>query len=280
MQVMAAFADAGRRCNADETRAKQAAEAAEAAGGKRRRFSLDLRGLKGGAEATSDATRADMRAALFAPRPTLTRAGSSGCSVVDASTAAAATGAATAAGHPGASAAAPAPAAGASDFSHKIEAALSHRRSVAAPARAAAVPAQSALIDALNRKLASSAVSLAAGVALPPQPPKSLPVPPVPPQPPKSLPVPPVPPAPHGMVRRSSSKRLREAAQSEGRPEGRPLGGSPAQGQPTARSAPPASAEPAAGGMQDLLDALNRRVNMAIEKEMKRGSFTPRGTAT
>ena len=300
MQVMAAFADAGRRCNADETRAKQAAEAAEAAGGKRRRFSLDLRGLKGGAEATSDATRADMRAALFAPRPTLTRAGSSGCSVVDASTAAAATGAATAAGHPGASAAAPAPAAGASDFSHKIEAALSHRRSVAAPARAAAVPAQSALIDALNRKLASSAVSLAAGAPLPPQPPKSLPVPPVPPQPPKSLPVPPVPPkslpvppvppkslpvppvppAPHGMVRRSSSKRLREAAQSEGRPEGRPLGGSPAQGQPTARGAPPASAEPAAGGMQDLLDALNRRVNMALEKEMKRGPFTPRGTAT
>ena len=277
MQVMSAFADAGRRCNADETRAKQAAEAAEAAGGKRRRFSLDLRGLKGGAEATSDATRADMRAALFAPRPTLTRAGSSGCSVVDASTAAAATGAATAAGHPGASAAAPAPAAGASDFSHKIEAALSHRRSVAAPARAAAVPAQSALIDALNRKLASSAVSLAAGAPLPPQPPKSLPVPPVPP---KSLPVPPVPPAPHGMVRRSSSKRLREAAQSEGRPEGRPLGGSPAQGQPTARSAPAASAEPAAGGMQDLLDALNRRVNMALEKEMKRGSFTPRGTAT
>ena len=280
MQVMAAFADAGRRCNADETRAKQAAEAAEAAGGKRRRFSLDLRGLKGGAEATSDATRADMRAALFAPRPTLTRAGSSGCSVVDASTAAAATGAATAAGHPGASTPAPAPAPGASDFSHKIEAALSHRRSVAAPARAAAVPAQSALIDALNRKLASSAVSLAAGAALPPQPPKSLPVPPVPPQPPKSLPVPPVPPAPHGMVRRSSSKRLREGAQSEGRPEGRPLGGSPAQGQPTARSAPPASAEPAAGGMQDLLDALNRRVNMALEKEMKRGSFTPRGTAT
>ena len=267
MQVMAAFADAGRRCNADETRAKQAAEAAEAAGGKRRRFSLDLRGLKGGAEATSDATRADMRAALFAPRPTLTRAGSSGCSVVDASTAAAATGAATAAGHPGASSAASAPAAGASDFSHKIEAALSHRRSVAAPARAAAVPAQSALIDALNRKLASSAVSLAAGAALPPQPPKS-------------LPVPPVPPAPHGMVRRSSSKRLREAAQSEGRPEGRPLGGSPAQGQPIARSAPLASAEPAAGGMQDLLDALNRRVNMALEKEMKRGSFTPRGTAT
>ena len=290
MQVMAAFADAGRRCNADETRAKQAAEAAEAAGGKRRRFSLDLRGLKGGAEATSDATRADMRAALFAPRPTLTRAGSSGCSVVDASTAAAATGAATAAGHPGASAAAAAPAAGASDFSHKIEAALSHRRSVAVPARAAAVPAQSALIDALNRKLASSAVSLAAGAALPPQPPKPLPLPPVPPQPPKSLPVPPVPPkslpvppvppAPHGMVRRSSSKRLREAAQSEGRPEGRPLGGSPAQGQPTARSAPPASAEPAAGGMQDLLDALNRRVNMALEKEMKRWSFTPRGTAT
>ena len=277
MQVMAAFADAGRRCNADETRAKQAAEAAEAAGGKRRRFSLDLRGLKGGAEATSDATRADMRAALFAPRPTLTRAGSSGCSVVDASTAAAATGAATAAGHPGASAAASAPAAGASDFSHKIEAALSHRRSVAAPARAAAVPAQSALIDALNRKLASSAVSLAAGAPLPPQPPKPLPVPPVPPKP---LPVPPVPPAPHGMVRRSSSKRLREAAQSEGRPEGRPLGGSPAQGQPTARSAPPASAEPAAGGMQDLLDALNRRVNMALEKEMKRGPFTPRGTAT
>ena len=157
---------------------------------------------------------------------------------------------------------------------------LSHRRSVAAPARAAAVPAQSALIDALNRKLASSAVSLAAGAALPPQPPKSLPVPPVPPQPPKSLPVPPVPPAPHGMVRRSSSKRLREAAQSEGRPEGRPLGGSPAQGQPIARSAPLASAEPAAGGMQDLLDALNRRVNMALEKEMKRGSFTPRGTAT
>ena len=274
---MAAFADAGRRCNADETRAKQAAEAAEAAGGKRRRFSLDLRGLKGGAEATSDATRADMRAALFAPRPTLTRAGSSGCSVVDASTAAAATGAATAAGHPGASAAASAPAAGASDFSHKIEAALSHRRSVAAPARAAAVPAQSALIDALNRKLASSAVSLAAGAPLPPQPPKSLPVPPVPP---KSLPVPPVPPAPHGMVRRSSSKRLREAAQSEGRPEGRPLGGGPAQGQPTARGAPPASAEPAAGGMQDLLDALNRRVNMALEKEMKRGPFTPRGTAT
>ena len=274
---MAAFADAGRRCNADETRAKQAAEAAEAAGGKRRRFSLDLRGLKGGAEATSDATRADMRAALFAPRPTLTRAGSSGCSVVDASTAAAATGAATAAGHPGASAAAPAPAAGASDFSHKIEAAISHRRSVAVPARAAAVPAQSALIDALNRKLASSAVSLAAGAPVPPQPPKSLPVPPVPP---KSLPVPPVPPAPHGMVRRSSSKRLREAAQSEGRPEGRPLGGSPAQGQPTARGAPLASAEPAAGGMQDLLDALNRRVNMALEKEMKRGSFTPRGTAT
>ena len=277
MQVMAAFADAGRRCNADETRAKQAAEAAEAAGGKRRRFSLDLRGLKGGAEATSDATRADMRAALFAPRPTLTRAGSSGCSVVDASTAAAATGAATAAGHPGASAAASAPAAGASDFSHKIEAAISHRRSVAVPARAAAVPAQSALIDALNRKLASSAVSLAAGAPLPPQPPKSLPVPPVPP---KSLPVPPVPPAPHGMVRRSSSKRLREAAQSEGRPEGRPLGGSPAQGQPTARGAPLASAEPAAGGMQDLLDALNRRVNMALEKEMRRGSFTPRGTAT
>ena len=277
MQVMAAFADAGRRCNADETRAKQAAEAAEAAGGKRRRFSLDLRGLKGGAEATSDATRADMRAALFAPRPTLTRAGSSGCSVVDASTAAAATGAATAAGHQGASAAAPAPAAGASDFSHKIEAALSHRRSVAVPARAAAVPAQSALIDALNRKLASSAVSLAAGAPLPPQPPKPLPVPPVPP---KSLPVPPVPPAPHGMVRRSSSKRLREAAQSEGRPEGRPLGGGPAQGQPTARGAPPASAEPAAGGMQDLLDALNRRVNMALEKEMKRGPFTPRGTAT
>ena len=277
MQVMAAFADAGRRCNADETRAKQAAEAAEAAGGKRRRFSLDLRGLKGGAEATSDATRADMRAALFAPRPTLTRASSSGCSVVDASTAAAATGAATAAGHPGASAAASAPAAGASDFSHKIEAALSHRRSVAAPARAAAVPAQSALIDALNRKLASSAVSLAAGAALPPQPTKPLPVPPVPP---KSLPVPPVPPAPHGMVRRSSSKRLREAAQSEGRPEGRPLGGSPAQGKPTARGAPPASAEPAAGGMQDLLDALNRRVNMALEKEMKRGPFTPRGTAT
>ena len=277
MQVMAAFADAGRRCNADETRAKQAAEAAEAAGGKRRRFSLDLRGLKGGAEATSDVTRADMRAALFAPRPTLTRASSSGCSVVDASTAAAATGAATAAGHPGASAAAPAPAAGTSDFSHKIEAALSHGRSVAAPARAVAVPAQSALIDALNRNLASSAVSLAAGAPLPPQPPKSLPVPPVPP---KSLPVPPVPPAPHGMVRRSSSKRLREAAQSEGRPEGRPLGGGPAQGQPTARGAPPASAEPAAGGMQDLLDALNRRVNMALEKEMKRGPFTPRGTAT
>jgi len=32
--------------------------------------------------------------------------------------------------------------------------------------------------------------------------------------------------------------------------------------------------------MQDLLDALNRRVNMALEKEMKRGPFTPRGTAT
>ena len=34
------------------------------------------------------------------------------------------------------------------------------------------------------------------------------------------------------------------------------------------------------GGMQDLLDALNRRVNMALEKEMRRGPFTPRGTAT
>ena len=119
---------------------------------------------------------------------------------------------------------------------------------------------------------------------MPPPPPKPLPVPPQPPKPlpvpPKSLPVPPVPPAPHGMVRRSSSKRLREASLPEGRPEGRPLGGSPAQGQPTPRSAPLASAEPAAGGMQELLGALNRRVNMALEKEMKRGPFTPRGTAT
>jgi len=32
--------------------------------------------------------------------------------------------------------------------------------------------------------------------------------------------------------------------------------------------------------MQELLGALNRRVNMALEKEMKRGPFTPRGAAT
>ena len=75
-------------------------------------------------------------------------------------------------------------------------------------------------------------------------------------------------------------RRIDLGGTAEGRPEGRPLGGSPAQGKPTARGAPPASAEPAAGGMQDLLDALNRRVNMALEKEMKRGPFTPRGTAT
>ena len=78
-----------------------------------------------------------------------------------------------------------------------------------------------------------------------------------------------------GAARPSSSKRLREAAEAEP-PSGGKQPAPPRSAPPRPPRAPRAGG--GGGGMQELLDALNRRVVMAQEHEMKRG-LSPRGRA-